>query len=249
MDFGDLASRLKKAREKEGGNKGDDRPFDFEESYRLRGKMLGVLIRDARVAASRTLEDCANILGVTPQDVENWEFGNSVPSLPQLELLAYYLDVPISHFWGQTTLQAEGKAVEAQDEYLKLRDRMIGALLRQAREGAGKSEEELAQAANLSVEQISAYELGETPIPMHHLTVLASHVGKNLNYFLESSSQLGELLAIREMWKHFTELPQPLREFAANPTNIGFIELAYMLSQMPADKLRKMGESMLDITM
>jgi hypothetical protein len=79
--------------------------------------------------------------------------------------------------------------------------------------------------------------------------VLANAVQKNLNYFLESSSQLGELLALREMWKHFTELPEDIRAFAANPLNVGFVEIAMMLAQMPTERLRRVGESVLNITM
>ena len=30
---------------------------------------------------------------------------------------------------------------------------------------------------------------------------------------------------MREKWKHFNTLPEELREFAANPQNIGFIEV------------------------
>jgi hypothetical protein len=40
-----------------------------------------------------------------------------------------------------------------------------------------------------------------------------------------------------------------VRRFAANPLNVGFMELAMMLSQMPTEKLRNMGESILNITM
>ncbi len=84
---------------------------------------------------------------------------------------------------------------------------------------------------------------------MHELTVLANAVKKNVNYFLESSSHIGEWLETREEWKHFTDLPDDMRRFAANPLNLGFIEIAMMLSQMPTDRLRRIGESMLDITM
>ncbi len=250
MDFGDVAARMKQARKKTGEEEsGEDRPFDYEESYRLRGKMLGVLIQDARLDARRSTEDCAQVLGIPPQEFASWEYGDSIPNLPQLEILAHYFGVPVSRFWSQDTLESErSQEVDAQKEYKKLRHRMIGALLRQAREEAEISVEQLSQDTYISADVINSYELGE-PIPLNELTTLSSGVKKNLSYFLENSSHIGELLAIRETWKHFSELPDELREFAANPTNIGFIEVAYMLSRMPTDKLRKIGESMLGITM
>ena len=57
------------------------------------------------------------------------------------------------------------------------------------------------------------------------------------------------LLEMREAWKHFANLPEDVRAFASNPVNIGFIHIALMLSQMPTDRLRQVGASIVDITM
>lgn len=247
--FEEISARFKKTRQKQDAENTHSQPVDFHESYRIRGKMIGVLLRDARLKAGRSFDDCARSLRVSPQQIEAWELGDDVPTLPQLELLAAYLDVPISHFWGVDTLQSGGELVSAQDEYIALRNRMIGALLRVAREEQSISLDQLAEASGLDAAQIEAYELGDKPIPMHELTVLSNAVKKNMRYFLESESHLGEWLAMREEWKHFTELPPEIREFAANPRNLGFIEIAIMFSQMPADKLRRVGESVLNISM
>jgi transcriptional regulator with XRE-family HTH domain len=249
MSFEDIASKMKARREKQGQSQ-EDTPYDFNESYLIRGKMVGVLLRDARLNARRTLEECARLLNVPSSQIETWEYGDNVPSLPQLELLAYYLNVPVSHFWGLETLNSSGDLQEkSQPEYLTLRNRMVGALLRQARELAGVTIDDLAELCGLSISKINEYELGEAAPPIHELSVLASGVDKNLNYFLESTSQIGELLTRLEDWKHFSELPDDVREFAADPINIGFIHIAVMLSRMPTDQLREVGASILDITM
>lgn len=252
MSFEDIGKRMraKQAEKQTQAQAEANKPFDFGESYRIRAKMLGVLLRDARVAAARTIEDCARLLRVPPAQVEQWEFGDDVPSLPQLELLAYYLDVPISHFWSMETLKVTRAAGEnIQPEYITLRNRMIGALLRQARDEVGLSQQELAEMSGLAVDKINQYELGEIAPPMHELSVLASSVKRNLDYFLETTSQIGELLTMREAWKHFASLPEDVREFASNPVNIGFIHIAVMLSKMPTDRLREVGASIVEITM
>jgi hypothetical protein len=69
-----------------------------------------------------------------------------------------------------------------------------------------------------------------------------------MTFFLETSSQIGDILASREKWKHFNNLPPELREFAANPQNIGFIEIALAFSRMSADTLKSIAVSMLDIS-
>jgi transcriptional regulator with XRE-family HTH domain len=249
MSFDNVSARLKAARQGD-TQAAEEKTFDYQESYRLRGKMVGVLLRDARVHAARTIEDCARLLRIEPALVEAWEFGDEVPSLPQLELLAYYLDVPVSHFWSMDTLAGTRRTrVDAHQEFINLRQRMIGALLRQAREEMKLSDTDLADQTHLPLESIQYYELGEVPVPMHELSVLSSALNKNINYFLETSSQIGELLATRENWKHFNDLPEDLRQFAANPTNIGYIEIALMFSQMPSDKLKRIATSILEITL
>lgn len=248
MDFKDISSRMRQAKDKQQPNQ-PEREFDPAESFRLRSKMLGVLIRDARLSAARTPDDCARLLKVPATTIEAWEYGDAVPSLPQLELLAYYLDVPISHFWGQETLGEEREKPDAQQEYMQLRDRMIGALLRQAREERGLSLEDVATQSFISVEKLEQYEQGVVPIPMHELPVIANQVNKNVDYFLETTSYIGELLRIREEWKQFTDLDEEIREFAANPLNVGFIKIAITFSKMPVAELRKAAEGMLEIAM
>lgn len=220
------------------------------ESERIRARMIGVLVCDAREHAGRSLEDCAHFLHVEPTLIEAWETGDSAPSLPQLELLAYYLDVPVSHFWGNRTLEAQGSPrVRAHAEYMALRDRMVGARLRQFREQRGLALETVAERSGIAAEHLDRYELGEESIPMHALTVLADSVGVNPDVFLESGGQIGELLAQRAMWQHFTQLPDELRAFAADPRNVGFIEVAIAFSKMPADSLRRVGASVLNMAL
>ncbi len=249
MSLGDFGARYKQARAKDNQNQDGDKPYDHAQSYALRSRILGVLIRDARLAARRTLEDCANLLNSTPKTVEAWELGDLAPDLAQLELLAYYLDVPISHFWGADTLNAPSHTHHTQQEFMNLRHRMVGALLRQAREQANLTLEQVAEQSYLDVELLTSYELGETAIPMNALFVLSTIVKKNVDYFTETSGYIGELLRIREEWKRFTELDEEVRKFAANPLNLGFMRIAMMFSQMPAETLRKVAEGMLDITM
>lgn len=250
MDFKDASARLKsKQGAAQSGEAREPKTHDFAESYRLRAKMIGVLLRDARLNAERTVEDCAQLLRVSPDELVSWELGDAVPSLPQTELLSYYLGVPVSHFWGTDTLESKyGRHFDIQSEYIALRNRMIGALIRQARAEANLSVEEISQSSAISSEQIEQYEMGELPVPMHELSVLSGLLKRNTSYFLETSGHIGEWLAVREQWKHFLELPLEKREFAANPRNIGFIEIAIMLSKMPVDNLRQVGASILDIT-
>ncbi len=250
MEFQDISAQFKAKREAQAQAAEVEYAVNPAEEYQLRARIVGVLLRDARVSIGRSLEDCARLLNVTPEQIETWETGDETPSLSQLELLAFYLDVPVSHFWGTQTKEADYRDYSTvQAEFVALRDRMIGAMIHQARDEKGLTLEAIANETALSVEQLSLYESGQEPIPMHYLQMIAHSVGKNLSHFLENSSQIGTMLSMREEWKHFIEMPEELRKFAANPLNAGFIEIAMMLAQMPVDRLRRVGESVLNITM
>src|SRR3954462_10434345 len=106
MDFKNVSARLK-SKTAQSGEGAQPHQHDFAESYRIRARMIGVLIHDARLNAERSVEECADLLRVTPQEMQAWEYGDSAPSLPQIELLAFYLGVPVSHFWGTDTLEAK----------------------------------------------------------------------------------------------------------------------------------------------
>lgn len=250
MDFKNASARFKsKQANSQSGEGGQPKKHDFAESYRIRARMIGVLIHDARLNAERSIEECAELLRVTPEEMQAWEYGDSVPSLPQIELLAYYLGVPVSHFWGTDTLESKfGRHADIQSEYMALRTRMIGAVMRQAREELGLSLEAISQESAIPTDLLAQYELGELAVPMHELSVLSGILKKNTSYFLETSGYIGEWLQMREEWKHFLELPDEKRKFAANPRNIGFIEIAIMFSKMPVEDLRAVGASILDIT-
>jgi transcriptional regulator with XRE-family HTH domain len=75
--------------------------MSIQAQVNLRSRKLGVLIRDARVAARKTIPECAHILGVTPGIFRAWEEGRRSPSLPELEVLSYALNLPLSRFWSK----------------------------------------------------------------------------------------------------------------------------------------------------
>ncbi|MBZ0320144.1 MAG: helix-turn-helix domain-containing protein [Anaerolineae bacterium] len=251
MSFSDVAAKLKKsgALEKEKATL-EQKPLDLEELYTLRARMMGVLIRDARLAMGYTIEEIANHLNLPDETILAWEFGQAVPSLPQLELVAFLLQVPVSHFWGSDTfMQQYGSRQIDSHEYSILRDRMIGALIRAGRQAKNISTADLATKLGINAEFLEAYEYGTLPVPMTLLVSIASALEVNVNYFLESSSRVGEFLEIREALKTIEEMPEDIRAFLSSHTNQPYIRLAMIFAKLPADSLRALAESMLDITL
>ena len=220
-----------------------------EDKLILRNRIIGLLLHDARERAEKTKRECAAALGVSTGTITAYEEGRKPISLPELEVLAYILDTPISHFWEyDPQLVTDGKLPPLQD-VLALRHRIVGALLRQARLEAGASQKELAEMLGCSVGRISSYEYGQRPIPLAELEMLAQHLALPLEYFLDTQEgPVGEWHRQEEAWLHFCELDPEVQEFISKPINIKYLEVAMRLAEMPAGGLRDIAEGLLDIT-
>ena len=89
---------------------------------------------------------------------------------------------------------------------LTLRNRIVGLLLRSARERANKTKQECAEALGVSTSTITAYEAGRKPISLPEVEVLAYLTDTPASYFWaydsevaseETLVQLEEVLALR----------------------------------------------------
>jgi transcriptional regulator with XRE-family HTH domain len=225
--------------------------MDTKTQVTIRTKKLGVLIRDARMAARRTIKECAEAIGVKAGTFRTYEEGIKAPPLPELEALVYYLDMPIDHFWSRETKSNRPLPIETLDlsKISTVRQRKIGALLRQDRMNASISIRNLAQETGISSARIKAYELGERPIPLPELEALVSSLGGRIETYIDRNGPIGQWLTNEEAIQHFLELPDDIREFIALPVNRPYMELALKLSTMSKDKLRSVAEDLLDITL
>ncbi|WP_162909395.1 helix-turn-helix domain-containing protein [Aggregatilinea lenta] len=248
MSFSDFAARLRQQSTDRAESARPPRSMD--DVHLLRARILGVLIRDARQTARLPLDECAAQIGVDKETLLRWEFGQAMPSLPQIELLAYALDVPVAHFWGTQTLSelSTRRAVDRQ-QYVLLRDRLIGAMVRAARQKHSLTAEQIAAEAGLPVPRLLAYEMGEQPIPLPILVTLAHVCQLNLSAFLEGSSRIGSALALREDVEHYRALAEDVRHFVALPVNQSYLELAMRLSALSTSELRGVAEAILNITL
>ncbi len=217
----------------------------------MRGKILGVLLKDARLTAGKTPGECANVLGSPISLYNAYEQGRKQPSLPELELLAYYYNVPLPQFWGGETLSTPEHREAMQlpaPEMTALRHRMIGAKIRLARLAAKLKPKAFATEAGLTVAQLTAYETGRRPIPISDLDAIIARLGLNLDDFLERQGPIGQWDSLRRDMERLRHMPDDLREFITAPANEPYLRIAQHLSQASADKLRVIAENLLEIT-
>src|SRR5574342_62112 len=160
----------------------------------IRSKTLGLLMRDARTLARRNVTDCAKAIGVKPGQYRAYEDGRRAPSLPELEALVYYLDLPLDHFWSKEIKSGKPMPYEKLDlpKLMAVRQRKIGALLRQERMNASVSIRNVALDTGIASSRIKSYELGERPIPLPELEALVKSLGGRIESFFDHSGPIGQ---------------------------------------------------------
>ncbi len=216
----------------------------------LRSRKLGVLIRDARLAARKNLSECAKLVGVTSGVLRAWEEGQKAPSLPELEVLAYSLHLPLHHFWSKDAMSDDESVTGSIDlpALIGIRQRLVGALLRQQRENASLSLQTLSEQSGLTTARLKAYELGERPIPLPELEGLVALLGGQIEAIFDQTGRIGQWMIQQKAVQDFIQLTPELQSFVCKPVNRPYLELAMKLSGMSTQKLRSVAEDLLDIT-
>ena len=217
----------------------------------IRSKKLGVLIRDARTLRRKSIPECSTSIGVPAGILRAWEEGRRSPSLPELEVLAYYLGLPLTHFWSRDARSDDSATTETLNlsALVGIRQRLVGALLRQAREDVSVSLHSLSEQSGISQAKLKSYEMGERPIPLPELEGLMQLLGRPIESLFDRTGPVGIWMAEQKAIAEFLQLPRSLQEFVSRPVNRPYLELAEKLSTMSTEKLRSVAEGLLDITL
>jgi transcriptional regulator with XRE-family HTH domain len=219
-------------------------------NLKQRSVTIGTLIQEARQKANRTIQECAESTGVSVDQFEAYERGEQAISLPELEAVAFSLDVPIEHFWARETsaLGNNHRRIANLEQLLPLRHRMIGATIRQSRLEAGLSLEALASRTDIDLARLEAFELGEEAVPLPELEALSGILGRSIREFQDQYGPVGTWNAQQRALQNFSAMPLELQLFIAKPVNRPYLELAVRLSDMSVEKLRAVAEGLLEIT-
>jgi len=91
--------------------------FPTLQALALRQRVIGVLLRIARIEMGRSQEDLAEVLNVPTSRISSYELGRTEVPLPELEVLAGYLNVSLSYFLDRgITPERSGGQVASLDE-------------------------------------------------------------------------------------------------------------------------------------
>jgi transcriptional regulator with XRE-family HTH domain len=97
----------------------EDRDWHVQKAIEVRRRIIGVLLRQARMEAGYSQKDLAKVLGCTSARITSYEFGRTDIPLLNLEKLANFLDVPLSYFLDQG-IKPRGDRIAGMDELERL---------------------------------------------------------------------------------------------------------------------------------
>ncbi len=218
-------------------------------AIQLRSKIIGLHLRDARLASGKSMKELGDVIGISSGTISSIERGSNAPSLPELELISFYLGTPINNFWSEQVFSQEPhpfEQIEA-EKLLGLRHRAIAALLRQARTELNLSQKELADRTGISTSRIRRYESGETPVPLPELELLANSLGYQVEQFADNSGPVGEWIHTQRAQEKFDRLPRSLKEFVTDPENKPYLEIAQRLKGVSMEKLHALADSIREL--
>ncbi len=213
------------------------------EALLVRRKIIGVLLRAAREKSHRSVQQVAQRLGVTVVRVRQYENGARDVTLPELELLALFFEMPLSYFLDEGSLIQEEPPFPPTQEEFRKRKVTLGNKIKQARVAAGKSKEECAEVLDCKPGTFARYERGASDMPVAMLEQLAKFLGVNLFYFVEDMKVLGQggVLDLEKL----ARLPKDVRGFVLDSSNLAYLRMAIKFSDLPTNKLKELGEILL----
>jgi len=225
--------------------------MSHKQAIQLRGKIIGVLLRDARQASGKSLKEVGEVLGVTGGRIGSFERGTRSPSLPELEILAYFLEFPVDHFWNEDIVSEDSHPIEnlQVDSLLAQRNRTIGAMLRQARSESTLSQRDLASRSGISATRIRRYETGESAVPLPELEQLLATLNYQVEDFSAKSGPVGDWIAQQQAIEQFLQLPKNLQEFVGEQDNQPYLEMARRLSGMSPERIRAVAEGLKELSL
>jgi transcriptional regulator with XRE-family HTH domain len=149
----------------------------------IRLKIMGTLLRHARLSAGRSQAELAAALHVSRHRYAQYEHGKREISLPQLERVAELCGVPLGYFFDDEAVVEEEALEIAHEVTPRIKRKVLGALLRQARLRAEKTQKECAEVLGVSARLISQYERGEKEMSTAEIQVLAPTLGVEASHF------------------------------------------------------------------
>jgi len=147
-------------------------------------------IRNIRKANQRSIHNCASLLDISKEHYLRFESGTGPLTLPDVELLARFFDVPLTAFFDNSPLESHTLSLpekSQRSQYIQLRHKMIRAKFNTFKEKSGMSLEELGEKTGVPQKALVDFSNGSEPISISNLLLIANSFGETLDSFFNEN--------------------------------------------------------------
>lgn len=200
---------------------------------------IGAQIRRARMESGRSTRDLAKLAGISSKRLAAMEAGEIEPALGELEAIAHFLDVSIESLLRDDDPETDEPRKQPDFKMMAaLRQRIIGARLKQARLDRDLSITETADKLGLTRAQLHGIEMGKRPLPVSRLLKLIQHYDITVDQLLDLGiGPVGEKQLRVMQHMRFDALPEDVKAFVASASSLPYLQAAMHLSQLPKEQL------------
>jgi len=215
-----------------------DSPVNQESSNPL----ICRLVEKARQAADKSTRECAEALGISQKRYLQMESGQLIPSLPEVEILAYFFNFPLFELLSEEDHNFPPAHVDfgQMQQLVQLRQRILSATLQLTRSEKKIGLKDLSAQTGIPIAKIKRYELTAQPIPLNDLCAICKSLEISLNDLLDQSSFAAERQKWLEEITGYESLPLEIRNFVIDPANQVFINLAKRLKETGIENIESL---------
>lgn len=221
-----------------------------QESIHAQDQIVGGQVRQARIYAQKSVQQCAQAIDRNPEFIVRVEDGQEGLTLPQVEVLAHFLQVPLAYLLGEGELP-EDKAQEPPSyvAIMTVRRKIIGLILRKARQESGRALEEIAEIVGYAPEHMAQVELGERELTLAELMTVIEALGVSFErLIIRESMPVAYTEGDTRDSEQLAHLSPGIQDFVLRPINMPYLQIAMNLSQMPSETLHQIASGLLEIT-
>ena len=193
-------------------------------------------IKQIRKIKQRSLHDCAKLLEISKEDYLQFEEGQASLSLPELELLAIFLEVPPEMLLDESDIEFDNFSLLQEGKksiFVALRNKMIGAQLAFERTNNGISLDELNENTGISLEVLLTYEDNNASIPLNHLFLICNELDLDIKSLLLQEN-FAEMDGAQEQIERQPEFSKVVSEFETEDTDL-YQEIIRGMKRLPEE--------------
>ncbi len=220
--------------------------FDSSSEISSGTPLVSELISKARQAAGKTTRECADALGIPIKRYTRLESSREIPSLPEVEMLAYFFELPPRVFLSaeEPEFGVPKASPEQIQQLILLRHRIISATLQLARANKKLSLKQLSDQTGIPAARIKRYELTALPIPLNELQALCASLEIQLDELMDQSSFAAEMQKLLQDKELYQALPREIKDFISDPANLPFLTLAMRLQQTGVENIEGLAQGL-----